>query len=580
MSNGKRAKIKIMPDQLVEIALERLKAQNFTMELKEIRYKNEQKVIYNIEANKTGRFLGIFKMKLKLEGQIDPETGEFIRINKPWWAFLVAGENSDQVGEKTTLCHIPPGDPSAAHTISVGAPAVNAHLGRHGGDTLGACSGGEGNETSPPEGNETGVDESPQWFDNSTNSTVNGTLIEHRVMWTDDNALSGYIFSFDNGTGTFVNDSFVAMSGTEDWSNVSKVVNSTVGSTIRWRVSANDTSGNTNNTENRTYTINQATTSLNLVITPSTSETYGTETTSTGSNCPSQLTCTLYRDGVAVSNPDTVNLTAGTYNYTYNTTGNTNYTTDTNTTNLIINKETGVVFTYLDNSRANKTIEQFTEIYLNSTLETGSGTIKLYNNGTLINQGTSPLSNLTNFTATGLYNITTTYDGNENYTSAFETWYVNVTEADVTSPQISVVYPTNINYTAIQTQLNYTASDNIGLDTCWYSLDSGATNITIETCGQNVTNLDSGQGSSTWKVYVNDTVGNENSSSVTFFVDSIKPTIQFVSPTETSGDSLGRNYILVNVTATDTNLDTITIRLYNSTSLVQTNLSSISQLFV
>ncbi|HEA46200.1 MAG TPA: hypothetical protein ENH99_00265 [Candidatus Pacearchaeota archaeon] len=241
LSNGRRAKIKIMPDQLVEIALERLKALNFTMELVEIEYKNRVRAVYNVEANKTGRFLGIFKLKLRLEGQIDPETGEFIRINKPWWAFLVAGENSDQVGEKTTLCHIPPGDPSAAHTISVGAPAVNAHLGRHGGDTLGACSGGEGNETSPPEGNETGVDESPQWFDNSTNSTVNGTLIEHRVMWTDDNALSGYIFSFDNGTGTFVNDSFVAMSGTEDWSNVSKVVNSTVGSTIRWRVYANDT---------------------------------------------------------------------------------------------------------------------------------------------------------------------------------------------------------------------------------------------------------------------------------------------------------------------------------------------------
>jgi len=41
--------------------------------------------------------------------------------------------------EGVTLCHIPPGNPANAHTITVGEPAVKAHL-RHG-DTLGACDG-------------------------------------------------------------------------------------------------------------------------------------------------------------------------------------------------------------------------------------------------------------------------------------------------------------------------------------------------------------------------------------------------------------------------------------------------------
>lgn len=36
-----------------------------------------------------------------------------------------------------TICHIPPGNAAAAHTINVGLPAVSAHLGH--GDTLGAC---------------------------------------------------------------------------------------------------------------------------------------------------------------------------------------------------------------------------------------------------------------------------------------------------------------------------------------------------------------------------------------------------------------------------------------------------------
>ena len=38
---------------------------------------------------------------------------------------------------KVTLCHIPPGNPDNAHTITVGASAVPAHLAH--GDTLGPC---------------------------------------------------------------------------------------------------------------------------------------------------------------------------------------------------------------------------------------------------------------------------------------------------------------------------------------------------------------------------------------------------------------------------------------------------------
>ena len=38
---------------------------------------------------------------------------------------------------KVTLCHVPPGNPGKAHTITVGEPAVAAHM-RHG-DYLGPC---------------------------------------------------------------------------------------------------------------------------------------------------------------------------------------------------------------------------------------------------------------------------------------------------------------------------------------------------------------------------------------------------------------------------------------------------------
>lgn len=97
------------------------------------------------------------------------------------------------------------------------------------------------------------TDGPPQSSSNMTNSTFSGQTILHSVLWTDDVALAGYIFSFDNGTGTFANDSWTSMIGTTNWSNVSKVVNSTVGSTIGWIVYANDSSNKWNVTSTFQY---------------------------------------------------------------------------------------------------------------------------------------------------------------------------------------------------------------------------------------------------------------------------------------------------------------------------------------
>ena len=48
--------------------------------------------------------------------------------------------------DKVTICHIPPGNPANAHTITVGAPAVDKHVANHG-DTLGPCD----DRNQPPE---------------------------------------------------------------------------------------------------------------------------------------------------------------------------------------------------------------------------------------------------------------------------------------------------------------------------------------------------------------------------------------------------------------------------------------------
>src|SRR3989344_9016049 len=70
----------------------------------------------------------------------------------------------------------------------------------------------------------------PQYSSNSTNNTLGGSPIEFMLRWADQVDLSKYIFSFDNGTGTFVNDTALTFlgAGIVDWSNATKTSQSCV----------------------------------------------------------------------------------------------------------------------------------------------------------------------------------------------------------------------------------------------------------------------------------------------------------------------------------------------------------------
>ncbi len=149
-------------------------------------------------------------------------------------------------------------------------------------------------------------------------------------------------------------------------------------------------------------------------------------------------------------------------------------------------------------------------------------------------------------------------------TTSWDVFFFNVTyELDNTPPSLNLTEPQNISYTTTSIDLNFSVSD-LNLDSCWYSDDGGTTNITIVGCAN--TTYTASQDSTTINIYANDTAGNlNNTESVTFFVDSVFPLIDYASPSESSSN-LSRGYIEVNVTASDTNqLDNITIRLYNST---------------
>jgi hypothetical protein len=203
-------------------------------------------------------------------------------------------------------------------------------------------------------------------------------------------------------------------------------------------ITINDTSNNLNSTIYQ-LEINKSTSNCQVLfnetsplIYPSTFKAY--------TDCNTEFT--LKRNGTTITNNSEQTLSAGIYNFTVERADIINYTNIYDEELFTISQTSSLVYTYLNNSRANVSIYGGDSIWLNGTLEIGEGEIKLYNNGTLINMGTSPISNLTDFNATGLYNITAIYEGNENYTSSFETWWINVISTiDITPPNISLIYP-------------------------------------------------------------------------------------------------------------------------------------------
>jgi hypothetical protein len=41
--------------------------------------------------------------------------------------------------DKCTICHLPPGNPANAQTLTIGCSAVDAHMRNHPGDCMGPC---------------------------------------------------------------------------------------------------------------------------------------------------------------------------------------------------------------------------------------------------------------------------------------------------------------------------------------------------------------------------------------------------------------------------------------------------------
>ncbi len=295
---------------------------------------------------------------------------------------------------------------------------------------------------------------------------------------------------------------------------------------------------------------------LSVAISPSNNVVYPTSTTAVGNGCLTELSCILYRNNISQTNPEVIILGTGNYSYIYNTSGNANYTSKSFSAMLTVNQNiSSSVSLYLNNTQNNITMEKGSAIWINGTLDIGIGAIRLYNNGTLVNEGINFLANYTLFNATeGLFNITLIYNGNENYSGTSKALYVNITPMpDTSSPIISVNSPQQNQFINVNSVVfNITLNEN---GDARYTLNEGITNLTMSSTDNknfNHTNTSIADGTYTVQFYANDSVGNNNNSVTRIFtIDTTKPWINISEP---QNKSYNLNSLQINFSAFDTNL--------------------------
>jgi hypothetical protein len=138
---------------------------------------------------------------------------------------------------------------------------------------------------------------------------------------------------------------------------------------------------------------------------------------------------------------------------------------------------------------------------------------------------TPTLVNVTDF-LDGSYswNVSCINDYNLTNSSETRTFFV-----DTTIPNLTVSSPIEgYNYTSTTINLNYTVQDSgSGINSCWYTNTTGGTEI-LTNCQD--TTFYSYEGSKSITVYVNDTLGNEDSITINFVVDVTGPVVNLENP--------------------------------------------------
>ncbi|MFC1733143.1 Ig-like domain-containing protein, partial [candidate division KSB1 bacterium] len=139
----------------------------------------------------------------------------------------------------------------------------------------------------------------------------------------------------------------------------------------------------------------------------------------------------------------------------------------------------------MNGTDGNYSMDEDNSLNLTGLLVTGQGDLTLYENGAQINAGASPLYTSRTYNEPGMYNITLVYNATENYTSNYETHWIQVN--DTTPPNVTILAPVNsTTYTDSTIDLNFTVVDDSDLPWVGYSLNQGS-NVTVTNSNLNIT---------------------------------------------------------------------------------------------
>ena len=276
-----------------------------------------------------------------------------------------------------------------------------------------------------------------------------------------------------------------------------------------------NTTGCTNYSEDASLdtfalTINQNTENCDVLFNDVSPITYG-DTLRVYSNCNS--TFTLYRNGTIIVNNSVQDIAVNTYNFSVVRTDQVNYSNTFDDEFFTITIATGGGYLYLNGSVDNMTINRTEYINITAILVNGSGNNYLYMNDTLINSGTSPLINITQFNTTGSYIINYTYLGNENYTSFEKDLFITVIANPLST--VNIIYPTSGIFVTQRISLNFSQTFAV---LCWYDLNEGGGSISTN-CNLNITGITSQDDSNTWTIITQNIDGINTTTSVTFTID-------------------------------------------------------------
>jgi len=139
--------------------------------------------------------------------------------------------------------------------------------------------------------------------------------------------------------------------------------------------------------------------------------------------------------------------------------------------------------------------------------------------------------------------------GNENLT--FVTFTI-----DTTPPVIDIEFPTSFEAFTYKDNItiNFTRSDALmGIDTCWYSNESGKQNFTLaDSSLDNITVSEEGSGTFRVDIWCNDSLNNTATSYIDYVVSLDSPAVSLIYPTSGQWFSNGKN-ITFNYTSEDAN---------------------------